>query len=243
MLSQTVALSAALIALAGCAEAPAEPARSTGAAERAAEARSSATDESAADIAHVVCEKEGVYLKDPVVRPNRDGVRFLVENPGGAWGVDFHHESWQHGTSSGFELRDEVMPDTSAMPPGNITVACLPTSHSSYYDPGVPTATLTIVDPQGLYVPWNLACGFGEQFRMKVDVGEDEDATEVFRRVPGVSPADELKAPKYPESPQYWPTVMVLRGGVPVARLMAPGTGSEWELLINSCPGSGITKT
>ncbi len=243
MLSRIVALSAALIALAGCAEAPAEQARSTSAAERAADARNNATDESAADFAQVVCQKEGVHLRDPVVRTHRDGVRYLIENPGGAWGVELHHETWAHGTGEGFELRDDVTPNTSAMAPGNVTVACLPTSHSSYYDTGVPTATLTIVDPEGLYVPWDLACGFGDQFRMKIDAGKDEDPTEVFRRVPGVRPADEFKTPKYPESPQYWPTVMVFRAGVPVARLMAPGTGSEWELLINSCPDSGITKT
>jgi hypothetical protein len=243
MPSRIAAFSAVLIALAGCADAPAERAESTGAAERTTEPRGNAPDEPAADVARVVCEKVDVHLKDPVVSTHRDGVHFLIENPGGDWGVDLHHESWAHGTSEGFEIRDEVTPDTSAMAPGSVTVACLPTGHSSYTDPGVPTATLTIVDLEGLYVPWDLACGFGEQFQMKIDGGGDEDAAEVFRRVPGVRPSDEFKTPKYPESPHFWPTVMVFRDGVPVARLMAPGTGSEWELLINSCPGSGITKT
>jgi hypothetical protein len=88
--------------------------------------------------------------------------------PGGRLGVDLYHESWAYGTSEGFQLKDEATPDTSGMGPGTVTVACLPTSRSSSSDPGVPTATLTIVDPDGLYVPWELACGFGEQLRMTI---------------------------------------------------------------------------
>jgi hypothetical protein len=36
---------------------------------------------------------------------------------------------------------------------------------------------------------------------------------------------------------------MVFRDGIAVARIMAPRMGKEWELLINSCPGSGIATT
>jgi hypothetical protein len=65
------------------------------------------------------------------------------------------------------------------MGPGRVTVACLPTGDSSYYDPGVPTATFVIIDPDGLYVRWDLACGFGEQFRMKIAASKDEDPAAV----------------------------------------------------------------
>jgi hypothetical protein len=243
MRTRIVALSVALIALAGCAHGPTERAGSRGAAKRVVQAGGAFSDESAVDIAHVVCEQKAVQLNDPVVRTHQDGVHFLIENPGGAWGVELHHESWANGTGEELDLRGEATPDTSAIAPGSVTVACLPRSHSSYDDSGIPTATLTIVDPKKLYVPWDLACGFGDQFRLTINAGASEGAADVFRRVPGVRPSDEFKPPKYPESPQYWPTVMVFRDGVPVARLMAPKTGNEWDLLINSCPGSGITET
>lgn len=210
--------------------------------EPSSEASSSVTDELPENVAHVVCEKDTVRLDDPVVQAQRDGVHFLIENPGGACGVDLHHGSWAYGTAEGVELKEGVTPDISATGPGSVTVACLPTSHSSYTDPGVGTATLTIVDPDGLYVPWDLACGFGEQFRMKIAAGKDEDPAAVFLRVPGVRASDEFRKPNYPESPQYWPTVIVFRDGQAIARIGAPVIGSEWEILVNACPGSGISK-
>jgi hypothetical protein len=78
---------------------------------------------------------------------------------------------------------------------------------------------------------------------MEIDAAEDERPAEVFRRVPGIRPSDDFRTPKYPESPQYWPTVMVVRDGEAVARLMAPDVGSVWELLVHSCPGSGVSAT
>jgi len=242
MLSRTVTFSAVLIVLVGCAQE-----RTTwtqaGQSQASASAGSSLTDDSAADVAHVVCEKDAVSVKDQVVRGRRDGVHLLVENPGGAWGVDLHHESWAYGTGEGFKLSDEATPDTSAMGPGTVTVACGPTAHSSYYDSGVPTATLTIVDPAGLYVPWELACGFGDQFRMTIAAGEEEDPVPVVRRVPGVMSTDDLKRPKYPDSPRYGPMeFIVFRDGQGLARFMGSYYDGEWHLLINACPGSGIHK-
>ena len=190
----------------------------------------------------MVCEKDAARLKNPDVRAQRDGVHFRIENPGDAWGVDLHHDSWAYGTAEGFELKDRATPDTSAMGPGSVTVACLPTSDSSDHDPGVPTATFVIIDPDGLYVRWDLACGFGEQFRMKIAASKDEDPAAVFRRLPGIRPSDEFKTPKYPDSPQYWPTLIVFRDGQVVARIMGPSDGSGWDLIVNACPGSGIQK-
>lgn len=123
-------------------------------------------------------------------------------------------------------------------------MACLLSSHSSYSDPGVPTAELTIVDPNGVYVPWDLSCGFGEQFRMTIAASANQDPAQVFRNVPGVQPSDELKTPDYPGSPQYRPTYIVVRNGAEIARIGVPEIGQgEWRLLVNACPGSGITKT
>ncbi len=242
MLSRLAATCAIMVSVAGCANVLG-PGAGTPTSARPADTSSAVTEEPAADVAHVVCEKDAVRLDDPVVRAHSDGVHLLIENPGAAWGVDLHHESWAHGTAEGFELNDEATPDTSAIGPSKVIVACLPTSRSSYFDPGVPTATLVIVDPDGLYVPWDLACGVGEQIRTKMSASKDEDPADVFRRVPGVRASDELRKPLYPGSPLHWPTVIVFRDGQAVGRIGAPVIGTEWELLIDACPGSGITKT
>jgi hypothetical protein len=184
-LGRVVATSAVLITLPGWAEARSATTEG-GIPSRASSVASLVANSSSADVAHVVCEKDVVRVENPDVRAQRDGVHFLIENPGDAWGVDLHHDSWAYGTAEEFELKDEATQDASAMGPGSVTVACLPTSQSSYYDPGVPTAMLVTIDPGGLYVPWDLACGFGKQFRMKIAASEDEDPAPVFRRVPGV---------------------------------------------------------
>lgn len=230
--------SALLIVLVGCAQEETPEASQPNA---FASAPGSILDEAPADVAHVVCEKDAVGLRGQVVRAQRDGVHLLVGNPGGAWGVELHHDSWAHGTGEGFKLSDEPTPDTSGMGPGRVTVACVPTARSSYYDPGVPRATLTIVDPEGLYVPWELACGFGEQFRMEIAAGEDVDPASVVRRVPGVTSSDELERPNYPDSPRYWPVeFIVVRDGQGLARVMGPYHEGEWHLIVNACAGSGI---
>jgi hypothetical protein len=192
-------------------------------------------------VARVVCEKDGVLVKDPVVRAERDGVHLTIENPGGAWGIDLHHESWAWGSGEGFKLSEGSTPDLSAMGPGRVTIACTPTARSSYYDAGVPTATLTVVDPNGLYVPWQLVCGLGDQFRLTIDAGANEDAISIARRVPGVTSTDDLQSPNYPGSPRYYPTeFIVLRDGSAVARILGPCVDGECELIVNACPGSEI---
>jgi len=69
-----------------------------------------------------------------------------------------------------------------------------------------------------------------------------EDPEAVFRRVPGVMPSDEFKTANYAGSPQVWPTFMAFRDGQAVAPIMGPFDGSEWLLIVNTCPGSGIQK-
>jgi hypothetical protein len=120
-------------------------------------------------------------------------------------GFELHHATWERRTASGGRLVTESVDHTSAIASGKVTVACLRTRVSAYYDADAATATITIVDPEGFYVPWNPACGFGEQSRIRITASKDEDPAEMLRRVPGVRPSDEFRVPKYPESPQYWP--------------------------------------
>jgi len=204
-------------------------------------------DASAADVARVVCEKHRAILQDPVVRAQRDGVHVAVENDG-VWGFEFRSTSDPHTASNSGRIGSGTTRLTAALGPGDVLVACLrardpDVQGNQYHDEDAPTATLTVVDPDGLFVPWDLSCGFGEQFRMDITAGEDENPASVLRRVPGVLPADEVKRPKYPDSPRYYAMeFVVFRDGQAVARVMGPYYEGTWHLLINACPGSGIHK-
>lgn len=193
-----------------------------------------------ADVGRIVCETNAIRIETPEVRAYPDGVHFALENPGGVWGLMFHPASWDYGQAEGVTFEEDVTNDTSAMPPGSVTVACLPTPHDSYDDPEAATATITVVDPDGLYVPWNLSCGFDEQSRITISASEGSDPTEAFRRVPGVRPSDEFRTPNYPESPQHWPTFIVYRDGGAIAWIQGPWIEGGWELFVNACPDTGI---
>jgi hypothetical protein len=226
--SRIVALSALLFVVTACADAPSastEPAR-----------------ESPADVALVICERGAISLETPVVRAWEDGVHFRFENPGGAAEFSLHHQTWPYGTAEGGNLPRVASDGRSSIAPGKVLVACIPERLGSYSDPDAETAVLEVVDPAGLYVSWELACGEGEQFRMQLKLGDDESVVEAFRRVPGIEPSDRFQRPLYPRSPLHWPTFMVFRDGQAIARIGAPRLGDRWELLIDACPGSGITK-
>lgn len=240
-MSRPVMMSALLIVLVGCASSRA------GSTEPLVDLRRSSgvgmvEEESPADAAHVVCERDAVRLDTPVVRALADGVRVVFENPGSAWGFEFHPHLFDYYQGMGDKLGDGVSESTWTIPPGEVTVACVPTARSRYYDPEAKTAILTVVDPDGLFVPWDLICGFGEQFRFRIQSSENEDPAELFRRVPGVRQSDELSKPGYPRSPLHWPTFMVFRAGDTVARIGGPWIEGEWQLFVNACPGSGIEK-
>ncbi|MFL5798350.1 MAG: hypothetical protein ACJ77A_10515 [Actinomycetota bacterium] len=187
-----------------------------------------------------MCDRDAVLLSTPAVRAHADGVRVAIRDRGGAWGFDLHPASSEYGQAMGDVFRDAPTEATWPIPPGVVTVACLPNAHSSYFDPEAMTATFRVVDPDGLYVPEELACGVGEQHRIRIDAAEGEDPAAVFRRVPGVLPSDDLRKPGYPRYPLIWPTFNVFREGKAVASIGGPKRGEDWELFVNSCPGSGF---
>lgn len=221
-------LPALLLVIAACADALPRPTETV--------------SEPPADAAVVICDRSAIRLETPVVRAWEDGVHFRFANPGGASEFALHHQTWPHGTSEGGNLPPDGSVGRSSIAPGKILVACIPERLGSYSDPDAPTAVLEVVDPEGLYVSWDLACGPGEQFRMRLEVAERESVTEAFRRVPGVEPSDHFRRPLYPRSPLHWPTFIVFREGRAVARIGAPRQGDEWELLVDACPGSGIER-
>jgi hypothetical protein len=228
------------VALVGCAR----PTVGTSAEPQTSSTVGIAESEAPADAAHIVCAREAAQSDTPVVRAHLDGVRVVISNPGDAWGYEFHPVAYEYGQAMGGDFpRGGDVDSPWTIPPGEVIVACLPDARSTYFDPEVPTASFTVVDPDGLFVPWDLACGAGEQFRIRVEGSSDEDPAQVFRRVPGVLPSDDLRKPGYLGTPLHWPTLNVFREGEAIARIGAPRIGEEWELLVDACPGSGIERS
>jgi len=195
-----------------------------------------------ANIVTIVCDRNVSRVSDPVVRAFPEGVRVLFENPGGAWGFEFHPHSFEHGSGSGGRLGSGSDRFDWTLPPGDVTVACLPDARSSYWDTDANPASFTVVDPDGLYIAWELACASPERSRVEVAAHRDEDPEQVFRRVSGIELSDDLLHPGYPETLLKMPTSIVFRDGAALARVMGSTTGTDGvaELLVDSCPGSGI---
>jgi hypothetical protein len=209
----------------------------------ASEPSQSPSADQAANVARIVCTGDSILIEDPVVRAQRDGVHLRFEDPGQWSEYSLHPDSFDYGQSEGANLSKEGPTTvTHSLPPGEVTVACVH-ARGSYIDREALTGQLTVLDPEGLFVPWGLECGWGEQFRARIAGRQDERVVEVFRRLRGVLASDVLAATGYPESPQMWPTRIVFRNGQAVARIMAPNVGDgTWELLVNACPGSGIER-
>jgi len=241
MPSRSIVMPALLIILVGCASSRADLA------QRRADLNTSRSmnvaEEEPAEFAHIACESDTVRLDTPVVRAHAEGVRVVFENPGGAWGFELHPTSFGYFQGMGDKLPEGIAEQTWTIPPGEVIVACVPSARSRYYDPDVKSATFTVVDPVGLFVSLTLECGFGSQFRFKIAAADDTGPSEVFRQVPGVQVSDELRKPGYPESPQHWPTFMVFRDDVAIARIGGPFLEGEWNLFVDACPGTGIEKS
>jgi hypothetical protein len=198
-----------------------------------------------AEVLEVTCRGGATIVQTPVVRVQIDGVHLRFDNEGARAEYSLHHESWAPGAAEGGPLAPGLSREgRSSIPPGHVLVACVTDLPGSYDDDGVHPDAVRIVDPEDLFVPFDLVCGWGEQFRVRIET-DDLAPMAAFHRIDGVRSDDELVPPLYPESPRYGPTAIVFREGEAVARIMHFGTwGREEiaELLVNACPGSGISK-
>jgi hypothetical protein len=239
-----VVMAVVLVIGACTSDAPRSPAAATYHSDRADGIAHPSRAITPSDVARVVCASDGIRLDTPVVRAHQDGVRFVSENRGEWWGAELHHQTWDDGTAEGTaRFRDDSTTNaTSAVAPGRITVACVHASDSGYADVDAASTPLTVVDPEGLYVPWDIVCGFGTQSRVTVQAGRDADPEEAYQQVRGVRASDEFKQPKYPESAQYSAADRVLlRDGAVIARFLGGGgVGGQWDLIVNACPGTGV---
>jgi hypothetical protein len=153
--------------------------------------------------------------------------------------ISFSGESWGDGAAPG-ERVEVVWP----VPPGAATVSC------SVEDPSfggvASSATVTVVDPEGLYVPADLECATGEAYGQAPSYVEGakgfagEPAQVVRDHVTGLEFDDVVDPGGYPESAE--PVVRIVRDGAVVGKvtLFDDGRGGWLLSSLEGCSGTSF---
>jgi hypothetical protein len=194
-------------------------------------------------VAQVVCGPGGAAVANPTVAAQPDGVHLAFENPTGAKQFKLHRPSDPGVSSQGGRLGRAPTERTWMLEPGRWIVACLDDPrHQSYQD--VPTASFTVVDPGGYWIPWDVTCADGE-VHGRIPVlgsfehfyGLDPQAASVAFAplLRGLRPGDRLVEPGYRPASFKVPTYVVVRDGVVVATLSLIRS-----LQLTTCRGSHV---
>lgn len=196
--------------------------------------------------ARVICHESMTEVVTHSVRPQGDGVHFVVENrtrlevslagaPG--WAVGIPPPMWSYTTgnkvSPGF-TKELVW----AKAAGPIKITCR-AGHGSL-DDGSRLAYLRIVDPEGIYVPASLDCE-GDNVRLLGGyrlLGPEDDPLRVAKQnLAGLRTHDSFEVAEYPEQ-QFPVVVRVVRRGRSIA-LVKLYVGHATD--VYPCPDSGIS--
>jgi hypothetical protein len=165
----------------------------------------------------VACTDEGTELLTPVVRPQPDGVHFRTDNRtdrtltfdietpgGGGFGTGAPIGYHPVDADAGFNIA-----------PGTIQVRCADPEDPSW--PATPSVTLTVDDPEGLWVPgFQMMDGCDRMSIGSLDyvqgaVGEQGNPVDLAWHdlASRIEPGDEVRSAGYPEAIQ--PSVAVIR--------------------------------
>lgn len=193
------------------------------------------TGSSATSTVRIVCEADGsTTLLTPEVQVRPDGFTLRVRS-------DLNEPASISGL--GMDVDPGVTESVMKHPPGRLGVACWPYSeHESLQEP--PTRTLTISDPEGLYVSAELECPAGDDGQW----GEVLDYASPIRGSyaspihaaaahldSGLRPSDELRKAGYPEQ-QSGPVIMVRDGDVVASVVVALANSGKWYVAgANGC--------
>lgn len=211
-----------------------------------------------ADVLHLTCTPQSATLDSGVVRAQSDGVHIAVDASGTVTGADIVTGATP---TDFFGVGVDAQEDGSrgiAIEPGGWSVGCYGGVHGGVVpsDIGTPrVASFTVVDPDGVYTPVDLACAepttrlfpvTGGTPSSGVD-GTYEPSAQTVREsvagVPGIFPTDTVSGAGYADGPGFksGPLYTVLRDGQAVARLHIPvEVSGSWSVSVDACPGTGI---
>ncbi|MGE5460341.1 MAG: hypothetical protein ACM3WR_06925 [Solirubrobacterales bacterium] len=170
-----------------------------------------------------------ILATSSAVRPQPDGVHVLVTNTSD---MDLSFQWDLGGDNAPIGAHELVL----ELPPGTAQVRCQDPSK----DAGLPGgyAALRIVDPDGVYVPMELACsevtGWSADFAPGA-IGDPDPVQSAKEHVKGLEPGDVVESAGYPDS--EIPHVRVVRDGEVVAVLeyFSDGQGGWLESGGSTC--------
>ena len=185
------------------------------------------------DVARIVCKAHGPPLVEtPAVKPQADGVHLEVVNETGG---DLALALPTMGTGAPAGTSTQIVD----LGPGELTVSCSAPETLGEAEP--PTATLEVVDEDGIWVSTVLDCP--EQFSSVADYavgakGETSDPLEAARKAVegyGLEPDDVFEPAGYPEAEVV--RVRLVREGEPLAvvDLIDDGTGKWLQSMVTGC--------
>jgi hypothetical protein len=201
-------------------------------------AGSGGSNEAPVDVALFTCDASGsITPSHSVVAAQPEGVHVAIRNAGDT-PVTFSIEDLGGDGAEPGEHRETVW----QIPPGATSVSC---SMNTDGGSGVASsATLEVVDPNGLYVPAELGCASGAAYGSSGDYADGTngfagDPVQVARdHVSGLEFDDLIERAGYPES--LLPVIRVVRDGAIVGKvtLRDDGSGGWLEDSIQGCSGT-----
>ena len=133
------------------------------------------------------------------------------------------------------------------MPPGDILIGCFDNSRDIPYNERTQEfASITVVDPEGLWSAPDLSCEQqpGGRFIDGEVMGVapvPEDVEGLIRsEVPGIEVDDDLIKPGYPGTEWHGELKHVMRDGESIAAVQVYQQRSRWEISVQRCEGVRI---
>lgn len=184
-------------------------------------------------VGRVVCTADGdTKVLTPRIRAREEGVHLLIHNRGEA--IEFFMRETDSESNHGGRLRNRVTRDVFTHAPGEIWILCLDRderpppwmgSDSRY-------GTFEIVDPDGLWVDYELECERTEEERRdNLYEADSVDELEAWVRERFDIHIGVRDTPGYPGTGWKLPNWVIVEGDRTLAYFMAAKDEGVWELM------------
>lgn len=192
-----------------------------------------------ADVLHVTCDRRAIFVDAAIVAAQSRGVHVVVENTS-ALPLFFQFAPVTEGPWSGTEVPVGVTELELQPPPGRLTIRCWSDESSS-----TDVVHVDVLDPRGLFVPFDLSCAGQRPLRSEIPVARWNEAARpeaidfVRVRIDGLRPSDVLERAGYPAAID--PIVRLVREGAVVGKFDLFREFGEWKIGGSWCSNLAIT--
>lgn len=195
------------------------------------------------DAVRITCDRTTIRRDVSAVVAQPAGVRVIVENVA-AQPLSFAFAPSARGPFNATQVEPGTTELALQLPPGRVTFMCI----AEFEEVGTEQVRVDVLDPEGLFVPFDLTCG-GEPMLATppsavpwpgAQPTETPDPVEFIRSVAaGLLASDVLERAGYPQAPD--PVVRAVRDGEVVAVFDLSMGEAGWTAAHVSCAGAGIS--